>query len=89
MAVVSVSSGYVNKNSVIEVCHSIFNSLIARPITLVNNCTFLVPMMSRKKVKEVCKLGLMQVSTKDGGCLLKMAPWSAKLGANGKATGVG
>lgn len=54
-----------------------------------NDCMFLVPLASRKKVKEVCKMDRMHVSTKNGGYRLKLAPWFTKLGDDGKVTGVG
>lgn len=76
MAIVSVVSGYVNERSVIEVTPFVFNRPFAGPITPVNDCTFLALMKSREEVNEVCKLGMMHVSTKDGKCSLKVSPWS-------------
>lgn len=54
-----------------------------------NDYTFLVSLASRDEVKEVYKLDVMKMSTKYGGCALKVAPWSAELGADSQAAGVG
>lgn len=87
--VASVVSGFVNGSSILELLPSLVNRSLAGPLIPVNDSTFLVPLESREEVKEVCKLGSFKVNTKDGNCILKMAPWSAELGAKGKASGAG
>lgn len=42
---------------------------------------------SREEVKEVSNLGAFKVGTKDGLCTLKLAPWSAEIGADGWGSG--
>lgn len=74
VAIVSIIAGFINEKSVIEVLPSIINHQLASPIRLVNDCTFLVLVANREEVKEICKLDIMKVSTKDGGCTLKVTP---------------
>lgn len=74
VAVVSILDGAMNEKSVLEVLPSIINIPLVGPITPMNDCSFLVPLSSRDQVKEVCKLDVMKVVTKDGLCSLKVAP---------------
>lgn len=71
VSVISIVSNFVNKNSVLEIIPTIVNVPIAKPIMPINDCTFLVLLVSREEVKQVCKVDVMKVSTKDGGCRLK------------------
>lgn len=89
VAVLSIVEGYVNETSVLEVVPTVLNCMLAGPITPLNECSFLVPLGSRDEVKTVCKLGSFKVATKDGPCTLNIAPWSADLGADGRASGDG
>lgn len=84
-----VISGFVNEKSMLEVISSIVNCSIANSITSVNDYTFLVSLASKAEVKEVCKMDTMKISTKDREYMLKAAPWTAELGADGKVTGGG
>lgn len=84
VAVVSILDGAVNEKSVLEVLPFIINILLVGPISPMNDCSFLVPLSSRDQVKEVCKLDVMKVVTKDGLCSLKVAPWSAEFGQKGR-----
>lgn len=70
VAIFSVVDGYVNDNSVLEVAPALINLPLAGPITLVNECTFLVLLASRAEVREVCKLGTLKALMKDGICSL-------------------
>lgn len=54
-----------------------------------NECTFLVLLAKMEEVKEIYKMSTFKVDTKDGPCSLKVAPWSAELGADGRAAGDG
>lgn len=85
VAVLSIVDGHVNDSSVLDVDLSLINIPLAEPITPVNDCTFLVLLDNRTEVKEVCKLGTFKASTKDGVCSLRLAPWSAELGSEGRA----
>lgn len=89
VAVLSLVEGYVNESSVLEVAPTIINSTLAGPITPLNDCSFLIPLANREEVREVCKLGSFKVATKDGPCTLKLSPWSAEIGADGRASGSG
>lgn len=89
VAILSVVFGYVNEASVLEVAPSIINKQLAGPLTPLNEDSFLVPLVSRKEVKEVYKLGAFSATTKDGPCTLQLAPWSAESGADGRASGEG
>lgn len=89
VAVISVVSCFVNANSVIEILPSVITVSIAGPITPLNDCTFLVPLASKEEVKLVCKMEKVKASTKDGVCMLKLSPWSAELGVDGRAEGTG
>lgn len=68
---------------------SIFNRELAGPVTPLNDCHFLLPMGSREEMKELCQLGTFLAVTKDGPCVLNLSPWSAELGATGRALGDG
>lgn len=81
--------GAVNEASIIEMAPSIVNKPLAGPITPLNETAFLVPLASREEMKEVCKLGSFKVITKDGPCTMTMAPWSAEIEADGRASGEG
>lgn len=89
IAVLSLVSGYVNECSILEIVPSIINLKLAGPITPLNECSFLVPLANREEVKEVSKMGTFAANTKDGPCTLRIAPWSAELGAEGRASGEG
>lgn len=89
VVILSIVEGHVNESSILEVAPTLLNVQLAGPITQVNESSFLVPLASRDKVKEVCKLGTFKASTKEGLCQLRVAPWSAELGLEGKASGEG
>lgn len=89
VAVLTIVDGYVNESSVLEVTPTVLNCTLVGPITPLNECSFLVPLGSRDEVKTVYKLGSFKVATKDGPCTLNIAPWSANLGADGRASGEG
>lgn len=89
VVVLSLVEGYVNESSVLEVAPFIINTTLAGPITTLNDCSFLVPLANRDEVREVCKLDSLKVATKDGPCTLKLSPWSAEIGADGRASGSG
>lgn len=48
LAVISIVSNFVNKNSILEIIPTIVNVPIAKPITPINDCTFLVLLVSKK-----------------------------------------
>lgn len=79
VAVLSVVDGFINVTSILEVAPSIINKPLAGPITLINACAFLVLLVSRVEVKEVCKMGTFKVIAKNGPGSLKLVPWSAKV----------
>lgn len=89
VAVLSLVEGVVNESNLLAVLLSILNRKLAGPITPLNDCSFLLPVKSREEVKELCKLGSFVTSTKDGPCKLSISPWSAELGAAGRASGDG
>lgn len=89
VAVLSLEEGHVNDSSILEVAPTIINRTLAGPITPLNDCSFLIPLANREEVREVCKMGSFAVATKDGPCTLKLAPWSAEIGAVGRATDAG
>lgn len=76
VVVLSLVDGFVNEASVLEVAPTIINMALAGLISPLNDCSFLVPLASREKIKEVCKLDNFKVATKDSPCTLKLAPWS-------------
>lgn len=84
MVVLSLVDGYVNESTILEVAPSIINHALAEPLTPLNDCMFLVPLKNREEVKEVCKLGMFKMATKDGPCTMKLASYSAELGADGE-----
>lgn len=75
MAILPIVAGFINESSMLEVAPSQVNKQLAGSITPVNECTFMVPLASKKNVKEVSKLGTFKVLIKDGPCSLKIAPW--------------
>lgn len=87
VAILSLEEGHVNDSSILEVAPTIINRTLAGPIT--HDCSFLIPLANREEVREVCKMGSFTVATKDGPCTLKLAPWSAEIGAVGRASGAG
>lgn len=89
VAVLSLVDGHVNDTSVLEVAPTIITMALAGPIMPLNDCSFLVPLANRDEVRKVCKLSTFKFSTKDGPCTLKMVPWSAEIGADGRASGSG
>lgn len=89
VAVLSLEEGYVNDSNPLAVMPSIINKELVGPITPVNDCNFLLPLKSRDEVKDLCKLGKFKVMTKDGPCKVLISPWSAELGAVGRASGEG
>lgn len=89
VAILSIVDGAVNESSVMDVVPAVLNIQLAGPITPFNECDFVVPLKSRAEVKEICKMGTFKASTKDGVCSLRLAPWSAELGAEGRASGNG
>lgn len=89
VAVVSIVEGFVNEKSVLEIILKIVNIPIAGLITLINDCNFLVLLVSREEVKQVYKLDVLKVLTKDNDCMLKLAPWKVELGTDSKASEAG
>lgn len=89
VVVLSLEEGFVNEASILAIIPSILNRELVGLITPLNDCAFLVPLARRDEVKEVCKMGSFKVATKDVPCVLKLAPWLAKLGAIGRAVGDG
>lgn len=87
VVILSLVSDFVNEASILDIAPSLINTSLAGPITPLNECSYLEPLASRSEVKEVCKLGTFKATTKDGPCMLKLAPWSAELGAEGRASG--
>lgn len=87
VAVLSLVEGFANEPSILEEAPSFINRTLAGPLTPLNGCSYLVPLTSRKEVREVCKLGTFKVATKDGPCTLKITPWSAEIGAISRASG--
>lgn len=88
MAILSLVDGFVNNFSGLEVAPTIINRTLVGPITPLNECTSVVPLASREEIKEVYKLDSFKVATKDGPCTLKLSPWSAEIGADGRASGM-
>lgn len=72
-----------------EVLPSVINHALAGLLTPLNDNTYLVPMSSKADVKEACKLDEAKLSTKDGICSARFAPWSAELGVVNRAFGEG
>lgn len=64
VAILSIIEGTVKETSVLVIAPSIINAQLARPITLMNECHFLVPLASREKVKVACKVGSFKAMTK-------------------------
>lgn len=89
VTVLSLVGRFVNDSSVIDIIPSIINRPLAGPVTPLNDFSLLLPLKSRKEVKEICKQGTFKVMMKDGPCTLKLAPWSAELGADWRASGEG
>lgn len=89
VAVLSLEQGHVNDSTLMEVAPSILNRTLAGPITPLTDCSFLVPLANREEVRDVCKLGNFTIVIKDGPCTLKLAPWSAEIGAVGRTSGSG
>lgn len=89
VAVLSLEDGYVNDTTLRAIIPSLINKELVGPITPLNGAHYLLPMESREGVKELCKLGSFTAATKDGPCRLKIALWSAELGAEGRASGDG
>lgn len=89
VAVLTLEEGFVNESSLLAVIPSLINVSLAGPISPLNDCIFLLPLMNREEVKELCKMGKFKAMTKDGQCVLKIAPWSAEIGAIGRVSGEG
>lgn len=89
VAVLSLVEGVANESHLLEVVPSIINRNLTGPITPLNDCNFLLPLASREEVKALYKLGSFTARTKDGPCGLKIASWSAELGAVDRTSGRG
>lgn len=89
MAVLLLVSSFINKAVILEIVPFLINRSLTGPITPLNKCSSLVPLANRLEVKEVCKLGTFNATTKDDPRSLKLAPSSAKLGAKLRASGEG
>lgn len=87
VAMLSLISGFVNVSSVLEIAPSVINMKLAGPITPLTDYSFLVPLVNREEVKEVCKKGTFKATMKDNLCTLRIAPWSAELCAEDRASG--
>lgn len=89
VVVLSLEERFVNESNLLVVIPSIINRPHVGPITPLNECTFWILLASREEVKDVCKMGSFKAVTKDGPCTLKLSPWSADLGTDERASGVG
>lgn len=78
----SLKDGSVNDSSILDIIPSIIDRKLAGLVTPLNELDFLVSLASREEVKQVCKMGTFRDLIKDGSCSLKLAPWSAELGAS-------
>lgn len=65
---------------------AVINRVLVGPITLLNECIFLVPLASREEVKEVRKLRSFRVETKDGPYTLNLARWLVEIGVDSCAS---
>lgn len=85
VAVLSIVGGYDNEGSVLEVVPSLINVNPAGPILPLNENSCLIPFANRDEVREVVNLGTFDAITKDGPCVLRLANWTAEIGAEGRA----
>lgn len=65
VAVLSLVEGFVNESIILEVAPSIINRALARPLTPLSDCSYLIPLTSKEEVREVCMLDTFKVATKD------------------------
>lgn len=89
VVVLSLEERFVNESNLLVFIPSIINRPHVGQITPLNECTFWILLASREEVKDVCKMGSFKAVTKDGPCTLKLSPWSADLGTDERASGVG
>lgn len=82
-----IVNGYINEANMLEVILSVVNMKLAGPITPITESSFPLSFANREEVRELVKLGIFKVTTKDGPCSLKLAYWSMELGVVGRMTG--
>lgn len=89
VAILTVSSGQICEKILEKAIPLVLNSSLVRLITPLNDNAYLLPLNSFEDVEKVCKLGIFDLSSKQGLCTLSLSPWSSELGAWGKASVVG
>lgn len=87
VAVLTVCLCFMTDNMLERVFLNVIKLSIAGSLMPVNDNMFLVPLTSREDVEEICKMGSFKISTKEGDCSLKLAPWSTELGAYRRTSG--
>ena len=89
VAVLYTVSNQISIQVLEEVMPSVLNTKIVGLITPLNDSAFVIPLASIEEVKEVCKLGEVDLSSKQGACHLSITPWLAEIGTMGRASDAG
>lgn len=89
VGILSLRTGQISESVLQDVIPSVLNVPLSGPLTPINDDVYLIPLATKEEVKAACLLGVFELSSKQGLCSMSISPWTAELGALGKASGSG